>query len=45
MKYRYSKFAGEELDELDLEELLSRLSDLLLSSGFEDPYGMPAGDQ
>jgi Ca-activated chloride channel family protein len=45
MKYRYSKFTGEELDELDLEELLSRLSDLLLSSGFEDPYGVPGGDQ
>ncbi len=44
MKYRYSKYTGEELDELDLEELLSRLSDLLLSSGFDDPYGMPGGD-
>ena len=41
MKYRYSKYTGEDLDELDLEELLSRLSDLLLSSGFDDPYGMP----
>jgi Ca-activated chloride channel family protein len=41
MKYRYSKFTGDDLDELDLEELLSRLSDLLLSSGFDDPYGIP----
>jgi len=41
MKYRYSKFTGEELDELDLEELLSKLSDMLLGSGFENPYGMP----
>ncbi len=41
MKYRYSKFTGDDLDELDLEELLSRLSDMLLSSGFDDPYGMP----
>ena len=41
MKFRYSKFTGDDLDELDLEELLSRLSDLLLSSGFDDPYGMP----
>src|SRR5947208_3227628 len=46
MKFRYSKFTGEDLDGLDLEELLSRLSDLLLSSGFEDPYGLPgSGDQ
>ena len=44
MKYRYSKFTGDELDEIDLEELLSRLSDLLLSSGFDDPYGLPAED-
>ena len=41
MKYRYSKFTGDDLDELDLEELLSKLSDLLLSSGFDSPYGMP----
>jgi Ca-activated chloride channel homolog len=44
MKYRYSKFTGDDLDELDLEELLSRLSDMLLSSGFDDPYGMPGDD-
>jgi len=44
MKYRYSKFTGDDLDELDLEELLSKLSDLLLSSGFDSPYGMPYED-
>ncbi len=44
MKYRYSKFTGEDLDGLDLEELLSRLSDMLLSSGFESPYGLPYDD-
>jgi Ca-activated chloride channel homolog len=44
MKYRYSKFTGEDLDGIDLEELLSRLSDLLLSSGFDDGYSMP-GDE
>jgi Ca-activated chloride channel homolog len=44
MKYRYSKYTGEDLDELDLEELLSRLSDLLLSSGFDDGYSMPGED-
>jgi Ca-activated chloride channel family protein len=46
MKYRYSKFTGEDLDGIDLEELLSRLSDLLLSSGFDSPYGVPyEGDE
>lgn len=39
MRYRYSKFTGDDLDELDLEDLLSKLSDLLLGSGFENPYG------
>jgi Ca-activated chloride channel homolog len=41
LKYRYSKFTGDDLDELDLEDLLSKLSDLFLGSGFEDPYGFP----
>ena len=44
MRYRYSKFTGEDLDGLDLEELLSRLSDLLLSSGFDDGYALPGED-
>ena len=44
MKYRYSKFTGDDLDGIDLEELLSRLSDLLLSSGFDDGYSMPGED-
>jgi Ca-activated chloride channel family protein len=38
VKYRYTKFTGDELDELDLEDLVSKLSDLLLSSGFNNPY-------
>ncbi len=44
MKYRYSRFTGEDLDDVDLEELLSKLSDLLLSSGFDNPYGLPYDD-
>src|SRR5947209_5468387 len=40
MKYRYTKFTGDELDDLDLEDLVSKLSDLLLSSGFGNPYAM-----
>jgi Ca-activated chloride channel homolog len=34
VRYKYSKFVADELDGLDLEELLSKLSDLLLASGF-----------
>src|ERR1043166_1102442 len=39
MKYRYTKYTGDELDEVDIEDLVSKLSDLLLSSGFGNPYG------
>ena len=38
MKYKYTKFIPDELEGIDLEQLLSKLSDLLLSSGFENPY-------
>ena len=40
MKYRYTKFTGSDLDDLDIEDLVSKLSDLLLSSGFGNPHGM-----
>jgi Ca-activated chloride channel family protein len=42
MKYRYTKYTGEILDEIDLEDLVSKLSDLLLSSGFSNPWGDPS---
>jgi Ca-activated chloride channel homolog len=45
LKYRYSKFTGDDLEEIDLEDLLSKLSDLLLGSGFESPYGLPYDDE
>src|SRR3954453_11700294 len=45
MKYRYSKFTGDELDDLDLEDLVSKLSDLLLSSGFGSPRDMDAEER
>ena len=38
MKYRYTKYTGELMDEIDLEDLVSKLSDLLLSSGFSNPW-------
>lgn len=43
MRYKYSKFTPDDLDGIDLEELVSRLSDLLLFSGFSDPFGTPYG--
>jgi Ca-activated chloride channel family protein len=45
VKYRYSKFTGDPLDELDLEDLVAKLSDLLLSSGFGNPYGTSDDDR
>src|SRR6185436_10851288 len=40
MKYRYTKYTGDPLEDLDLEDLLSKISDLLLSSGFGSPPAM-----
>ena len=41
MKYvRYSKYAPGAADDIDLQELMSRLSDYLLQSGFESQYGI-----
>jgi Ca-activated chloride channel family protein len=46
MKYRYTKYTGDLLDQIDLEDLVSKLSDLLLSSGFSNPWGDPSsGDE
>jgi Ca-activated chloride channel family protein len=45
MKYRYTKFTGDILDDLDLEDLVSKLSDLLLSSGFGSPRDMDAEER
>jgi Ca-activated chloride channel family protein len=45
MKYRYTKYTGDLLDEIDLEDLVSKLSDLLLSSGFTNPWGHPLDNE
>jgi Ca-activated chloride channel homolog len=40
MKYRrYSRYAPEAADDIDLQDLMSRLSDFFLQSGFESQYG------
>ena len=38
MKYRYSKFVEDLLDGIDMDSLVNQLSDLLLSSGFNNPW-------
>ena len=38
MKYRYSKLVEDLMDGIDFESLVSKLSDLLLSSGFNNPW-------
>ena len=45
MKYRYTKFTGDLLDEIDLEDLVSKLSDLLLASGFGSPRDTDAEER
>ena len=45
MKFRYTKYTGDLLDEIDLEDLVSKLSDLLLSSGFSNPWDPSGGDE
>src|SRR6201987_2648398 len=37
---RYSKYAPNAADDIDLQELMSRLSDFLLQSGFESQFGI-----
>jgi Ca-activated chloride channel family protein len=38
MRYRYSRYIDDALDAIDLESLVARLSDLLLASGFDNPW-------
>jgi Ca-activated chloride channel homolog len=45
MKYRYTKYTGDVLDDLDLEDLVAKLSDLLLASGFGNPYSTDEDEQ
>ena len=35
---RYSKYTGEPADGVDLQELIKRLADFFLQSGFESQY-------
>lgn len=37
MKYKYTKYVPNLLDDLDMDELMSKLSDLLMASGFGNP--------
>ncbi len=42
VKYKYQKYVPSLADDLDMDELMSKLSDLLLSSGFGNPWGDPS---
>jgi Ca-activated chloride channel family protein len=44
MKYRYTRYTGENLEGIDIDELLSKLSRLLLASGFGNPAGAHRDD-
>jgi Ca-activated chloride channel homolog len=45
VRYRYTKYTGDELEGLDLEDLVSKLSDLLLASGFANPDDSDVDDR
>ncbi len=45
MRYKYTKYIGDLLEGLDLESLVAKLSNLLLSSGFQSPYDWAYGDE
>jgi Ca-activated chloride channel family protein len=45
MRFKYGKFTPSPLDDLDMDELMSKLSDMLLSSGFQDPYFSGSEDE
>jgi Ca-activated chloride channel family protein len=45
MRYRYTKYVPSLLDDLDMDELMSKLSDLMLSSGFDNPWGDPSDNE
>ena len=45
MRFKYGKYTPSPLDDLDMDELMSKLSDLLLSSGFNDPYFSGSEDE
>jgi Ca-activated chloride channel family protein len=44
MKYRYGKYIADLANEVDLESLVQRLSDLLLASGFNTPWDPQSDD-
>ena len=45
MRFKYGEYTPSPLDDLDMDELMSKLSDLLLSSGFNDPYFSGSEDE
>ena len=45
MRFKYGKYTPSPLNDLDMDELMSKLSDLLLSSGFNDPYFSGSEDE
>jgi len=45
MKFRYTRYTGDLLDGIDLEDLVAKLSELLLSSGFSNPWDPSGGDE
>ncbi|HWQ00279.1 MAG TPA: VWA domain-containing protein [Vicinamibacterales bacterium] len=45
MRYRFTKYLGDDLEGLDIDELFAQISDLLLASGFRNPYAFDETEQ
>jgi Ca-activated chloride channel family protein len=45
MKFRYTKYRPNVFDEIDFDDLVSKLSELFLSSGFSNPWDPSDGDE
>ena len=44
MKYRYTRKTADMAADVDLESLLSKLSELMLASGFDNPWDPQSDD-
>ena len=45
MKFRYTKYTGDPLDDIDFDDLVSKLAELFLSSGFNNPWDPADGGE
>ena len=45
MKFRYTKYTGDPFEDIDFDDLVSKLAELFLSSGFNNPWDPADGGE